>query len=75
MDKEEKDIGEREGFVYAYMCLVDWECEAPFNAEGNRICYSIESLKRVRPCVEDCGIVKVKVSFVEVVQKGKDEEE
>jgi len=71
---EEKDICEQEGSIYAYMCLIDWKYEAPFNIDGNRICYSIESLKRVRPCVEDCGIVEVKVSFVKVVQEGKDRE-
>ena len=72
-DEEEKDVCEQEGFVHAYMCLVNWKYEAPFNADGNRIFYSLESLKRGQPCVEDCGIVKVKVSFVGVVQEGKDE--
>jgi len=67
---EEKDVSGQEGFVYAYMCLVDWQYEAPFNMTGNRIFYDIESLKRSLPCVEDCGIVKVKVSFVEVIQEG-----
>ena len=73
MDKkieEEKDICEQEGFVYAHMCQVDWKYEAPANVDGNRIFYTVESLKERRPCVDDCGIVKVKVSFVEVIQEG-----
>lgn len=59
----EKDMGESDGWVDAYMCLVDWQHEAPFNDSGNRIYYSVESLKKHRPCVLKCGIVKVRVKY------------
>ena len=63
------NVCDPEGAVYAYMCATDWKYEVPFNLMGNQIFYSLESLKAIFPCVEECGIVKVKVSFVEVVQE------
>jgi hypothetical protein len=50
------------------MCKVDFECELEEDNKGTKIYPSVESLKKDRKCVEQCGIVKVKVELVEVVQ-------
>lgn len=69
---EEKDICEMEGSIHGYMCLVDWKYEAPANYAGNHIYYSLDSVRKLRGCTDQCGIVKVKVSFVEVVEEGEE---
>jgi hypothetical protein len=51
-----------------YMCGTDYEHEL-----GNidvKLYDSISSLRRDRPCVEECGIVEVNVSLVRWVQDG-----
>jgi hypothetical protein len=55
--------------VYGYMCKVDFECEIGLACDGNHIYPSIEDLKEYRKCVSQCGIVKVAVVAVEVVQE------
>lgn len=65
---EQKDVCEKD--VYAYMCAVDWKYEVPHNLLGNQIFYDLKSLKEFRSCVEECGIVRVKMSFVETIQEG-----
>lgn len=72
--KKKKETCVLEGSVDGYMCLIDWKYEAGNNMLGNRIFYSIDSVKEFRSCVEDCGIVKVKLSFVEVIQEEKEDE-
>jgi hypothetical protein len=64
----DKDVCEMEGTVTAFMCLIDWKYEAGFNGSGNSIFYSEESLRQHRPCVKNCGIARVKVSFDKVIQ-------
>lgn len=54
--------------VIGYMCLVDYECELGYASGGNTIYPSIEDLKERRKCVENCGIVEVRVSYVRTVQ-------
>jgi len=55
-----------------YMCGVDWQhelCEAP-DLEGKAPLYtSVEELKRLRTCWEECGIVEVEVKVTQWVQK------
>lgn len=60
--------------MYGYMCLVDFECELGFADCGNVVYPSVESLKERRKCFEGCGIVKVAVKTVEIVQAAKDYE-
>jgi len=55
----------------AYVCKTDWNYHFPDDADGVTVYFSEESLKKNRKCVEECGIVKIKVSFEEVVEKGK----
>lgn len=59
-------------FVDGYMCAVDWECEIGGASGGNQVYPSIKDLKAHRKCIEGCGIVKVRVQFLEHVQVGTD---
>jgi hypothetical protein len=61
-------------FVDCYMDLVDWECELGMASGGNRVYPSLEDLKEHNRCHEGCGIVKVRVSFLEIVQPPKEED-
>lgn len=54
-------------FVDGYMCAIDWSCELGMAADGNRVYPSIEALKKHHTCWEECGIVKVRVQFLETV--------
>ena len=60
---------EEDGSVIGYMCKVDYELELGAASGGNVVYPSINDLKERRKCVEGCGIVKVAVSLVEVVQE------
>ena len=55
----------------AYVCQTDWDFHFPDDIAGVTIYFSEKDIKRERKCVEECGIVKVKVSFEEVVDVGK----
>ena len=61
-----------ENFVIGYMCLTDFECEIGAAKGGNSIYPSVHDCKRSRRCVDFCGIVKVKVEALEIVQRPKD---
>ncbi len=52
---------------FGYMCLVDFQYELG-EADMNTIYSSIESLRKNRNCVSQCGIAKVKVQLEEIVQ-------
>lgn len=51
-----------------YMCKTDYEFELGYAAGGNTLYPSIEDLKKCKPCVESCGIVAVRVEYVETIQ-------
>lgn len=55
--------------VEGYMCLTDFECELGSALGGNRIFPDLEDLIENKPCVEECGIAKVKVTGIEVIQE------
>lgn len=66
--------------IYGYMCKVDFECELGCALGGNTIYPSIKNLRERRGCVDQCGIVKVAVVAVDIVQEtnynwDEDEEE
>ena len=61
------------GEVHGYMCLVDFECELGSAEGGNRIYPSIEDCRERRKCVSSCGIVKVAVRALEIVQEPNNE--
>lgn len=58
-------------YIEGYMCLIDFECEMGAASGGNIVYPSIKDLKLCRQCVDQCGIVKVKVEAVKIVQKSK----
>jgi len=62
---------DEDDFVLGYMCLVDFECEIGAADDGSRVYPSERSLRAHMGCVDHCGIVEVKVSFVRVVQPPK----
>lgn len=51
-----------------YMCKVDFMWELGEAMGGNEIYASIEDLKENRPCVEECGIVKVEINLLEDIK-------
>jgi len=56
---------------YGYMCTTDFNWEVGEALGGTTIYPSVEDLKHHRKCVEKCGVVKVEVKLVEVVEPGK----
>ena len=59
----------KEDSYYAYVCKTDWDYHFPDDWHGVNIYFSEESIRKHSPCVESCGIVKVKVSFEEVIDE------
>lgn len=53
-----------------YMCQTDWDWELGEALGGTKIYESIEDLKNNRKCVQSCGIVKVKIELVEIIDIG-----
>lgn len=62
-------MSDEDGVVTGYMCKVDWECELGAAMGGNHVYPSVEDLKRHRSCVEQCGIVEVRVYCSRVIQE------
>lgn len=54
--------------VEGYMDLVDFYYELGAAKGGNTIHASIKDLKERHSCVDECGIVKVKVELVEIIK-------
>jgi len=52
-----------------YMCKVDYDHELGEASGGVELYSSEQDLRNSRKCVDQCGIVKVKVELVEVVQE------
>lgn len=51
-----------------YMCAVDYQHEMDVDvSDGIEVYSTIEFLKKKRPCVKECGIIKVKVTLEEWV--------
>lgn len=55
---------------YGYMCQTDFNWELGEACGGTEVYCSVEDLKQERKCAQSCGIVKVKVELVEIVDKG-----
>ena len=56
---------------YGYMCTTNWDWELGEALGGTAIYPSVDDLKRECKCVTHCGITKVKISFVKMVDPGK----
>ena len=61
----------KEKEYFAYVCKTDWTYHFPDDWYGVNIYFSEKSIRTHCECVEQCGIVKVKVSFEEVIAEGK----
>lgn len=59
--------GEDDTFVDGYMCSVDFECELGMASGGHRVFGSIDDLLNHKKCVYQCGIVKVRVQYLETI--------
>jgi hypothetical protein len=53
------------------MDATDWDWELGEARGGTKIYASKEDILREKSCVKECGIVKVKISFVKRVTKGR----
>jgi hypothetical protein len=62
-------FGEVDGSVVGYMCLTDFEDELGGAQGGNTVFPSETDLRETRRCVAQCGIVKVQVIGLEIVQE------
>ena len=58
-----------DGGVLGYMCLTDFECELGCAMGGNHVYPSEADLRRNATCLDQCGIAKVRVIGVEVIQE------
>ena len=59
----------RDDGVIGYMDKTDFEWELGAAMGGNKIYPSEADLRRNEKCLDQCGIVKVRVTRVEVVQE------
>lgn len=55
--------------VIGYMCLTDFECELGCAKGGNVVYPSERDLRETCRCIPQCGIAKVRVIGVEVLQE------
>lgn len=60
---------EEDGCVTGYMCKIDFECELGCAKGGNRVYPSVADLRENRKCVDECGIVEVRVYCSRVIQE------
>ena len=56
--------------VTGYMCTTDWEHELGVSADPSQIFASAQALKFKKRCWPECGIVRVTVTFEELVEEG-----
>ena len=69
MSKRPKPMMEPDYSVVGYMCLTDFECELGCAMGGNVVYPSEGDLREHRKCVPECGIAKVEVTGLEIIQE------
>ena len=69
MTKRPKPMMEKGHSVIGYMCLTDFECELGMACGGNTVYPSERNLRKHRKCVPECGIAKVEVIGLEIIQE------
>ena len=69
MTKRPKPMMEPDYTVTGYMCLTDFECELGMACGGNVVYPSEKNLRKHRKCIPTCGIAKVEVTGIEVLQE------
>lgn len=62
-------MNDYDDFITGYMCKVDFDWELGCASGGNIVYPSEKDLRERRKCVDECGIVEVRVQFVRVVQE------
>jgi len=55
--------------MIGYMDKVDFECHMEHDCMPVSVYAEVDELRADRPCVESCGIIKVEVTMVEVIQE------
>lgn len=58
--------------VLGFMCRTDFDHELGEAADGVRVYPSAATLREHRPCVTECGMVRVRVVLDAVIDEGKD---
>ncbi len=53
---------------FGYMCKTEFDWEVGEALGASRVYSTVEELKEKRKCTQNCGIVKVSISVVEVIQ-------
>lgn len=53
-----------------YMCAVDYTHELGEALGGTKIYATVEDIKHHRKCVKNCGIMKVEITKLELVEVG-----
>lgn len=61
----------KEDSYIGYVCKIDYDWHFEGDIYGVRIYPCIETLKEYRKCTDGCGIVKVRISLEEVIDKGR----
>lgn len=62
---------EKDDDVFVYVCKTDYDYHIPDDWNGIDIYFSEKSIRTHRKCVKECGIVKMKLTFEEIVDKGE----
>lgn len=57
--------------ITVYTCGVSWEHHLDSDPNGTMLYPSVEALRDARSCVDECGIVELKVMLVSWVQDQK----
>lgn len=57
---------------YGYMCKVAWDWELGEDWHGTKIYPSLEALMEHHSCIDECGIVKVRIDLDSIIQDSVD---
>ena len=62
---------EKDEPIHANMCKCDWNYYVTYDMRGRNIYFTEKDLIRERECVRAgwCGIVKIEIKFVEVIEE------
>ena len=71
MNKIKLDSNNKVQEVEVYVCKTDYNYHIPDDIQGITVYFSEKDIREERGCVSSCGIVKMKLTFDSVVQKGK----
>lgn len=58
-------------YVIGYMDMVDFECELGLASGGNTVYATEAECRKNKKCIDECGLVEVKVEVTRIIQEGK----